>query len=76
MSTPYSIIINFLVIVFFILAFLSGELKVKFMLLGVMVLLFGLPYFISLGSLSWIFYAAKIVFGLFCYLFIRRQGYL
>ncbi len=72
----YSIIINFLVVVFFILAFLSGELKVKLMLLGVMVLLFGLPYFLSLGSLSWIFYAGKIIFGIFCYLFIRRQGYL
>ena len=76
MKSPYQIIINFLVIVFFVLAFLSAELKKKLILLGIMILLFGLPYIISFNSLSWILYAARIVFGLVCYIFIRRQGFL
>ncbi len=76
MKSAYQLIINFLVIVFFLLAFLSAELKKKLILLGIMILLFGLPYIISFNSLSWILYAARIVFGLVCYIFIRRQGYL
>jgi predicted MFS family arabinose efflux permease len=76
MKSPYQIIINFLVIVFFVLAFLSAELKKKLILLGIMILLFGLPYIISFNSLSWTLYAARIVFGLACYIFIRRQGFL
>jgi len=76
MTSPYQLIINFLVIVFFVLAFLSAELKKKLILLGIMILLFGLPYIISFNSLSWILYAARIVFGLVCYIFIRRQGFL
>jgi hypothetical protein len=76
MTSPYQLIINFLVIVFFVLALLSAELKKKLILLGIMILLFGLPYLISFNSLSWILYAARIVFGLACYIFIRRQGLL
>lgn len=76
MRSPYQLIINFLVIVFFVLAILSAELKKKLILLGIMILLFGLPYIISFNSLSWILYAARIVFGLACYIFIRRQGFL
>lgn len=76
MKSPYQLIINFLVIVFFVLAFLSAELKNKLILLGIMILLFGLPYIISFDSLSWIVYGARIVFGLACYIFIRRQGFL
>ncbi len=76
MRSPYYIIVNFLVIVFFVLAFLSAELRKKLILLGIAVLLFGLPYIISFDGLSWILYAARIVFGLACYIFIRRQGFL
>ena len=63
-------------LVFFLLAFLSAELKGKLILLGIAVLLFGLPVFISFGSVSWIVHAAKVIFGLGCYLFIRKQGFL
>ena len=76
LRNPYPLIINFLVLVFFLLAFLSAEGKAKLILLGIAVLLFGLPYLFSLRSLFWIFYAARIVFGLGCYIFIRRQGFL
>jgi hypothetical protein len=76
LRNPYPLIINFLVLVFFILAFLSAELKVKSILLGIAILLFGLPYVLSLGALSWIFYAGKVFFGLGCYIFIRKQGFL
>lgn len=76
LRNPYPIIINFLVLVFFLLAFLSAELKGKLILLGVTVLLFGLPYIVSFESLAWVVYAGKVIFGLVCYLFIRRQGYL
>ena len=76
LRNPYPIIINFLVFVFFLLAFLSAELKGKLILLGIAVLLFGLPAIVSFGSMTWIVYAVKVVFGLGCYLFIRRQGFL
>jgi hypothetical protein len=76
MKSPYQLIINFLVIVFFVLAFLSAELKKKLILLGIMILLFGLPYIISFNNVSWFLYAARIFFGLACYIFIRRQGFL
>ncbi len=76
LRNPYPLIINFLVLVFFLLAFFSAEGKGKLILLGIAVLLFGLPYIFSLGSLFWIFYTARIIFGLGCYIFIRRQGFL
>lgn len=76
LQNPYPIIINFLVLVFFLLAFLSAELKGKLILLGSAVLLFGLPAIVSFGSVSWIVFGAKVIFGLGCYLFIRKQGFL
>jgi hypothetical protein len=76
LRNPYPLIINFLVLVFILLAFLSAELKGKLFLLGIAVLLYGLPAIISFGSVAWIVYAAKVIFGLGCYLFIRKQGFL
>ena len=76
LRNPYPQIINFLVLVFFVLAFLSAEFKAKLILLGIAVLLFGLPYILPIGGLYWIFYAGKVIFGMACYLFIRRQGLL
>ncbi len=76
LRNPYPLIINFLVLVFFLLAFLSAELKAKGILLGIAVILFGLPALISFGNMTWIVYAARVIFGLGCYLFIRKQGFL
>jgi hypothetical protein len=76
LRNPYPIIINFLVLVFFLLAFLSAEFKGKLILLGIAVLLFGLPAIVSFGSVAWMMFAAKVLFGLGCYLFIRKQGFL
>ena len=76
LRNPYPMIINFLVLVFFLLAFLSAEYKGKLILLGIAAVLFGLPYFITFGSVAWMVYAARVIFGLACYLFIRKQGLL
>jgi hypothetical protein len=76
LRNPYPLIINSLVLVFFLLAFLSAELKGKLILLGIAVVLFGLPSVVSFGNMAWAVYAGKVIFGLVCYLFIRRQGYL
>ncbi len=76
LRNPYPLIINFLVLVFFLLAFLSAEPKGKLILLGIAVVLFGLPSILSFGSIAWIVYAARVIFGLGCYLFIRKQGLL
>ena len=76
LRNPYPMIINFLVLVFFLLAFLSAEYKGKLILLGIAAFLFGLPYLISFGSVAWMVYAARVIFGLACYLFIRKQGLL
>ncbi len=76
LRNPYPLIINFLVLVFFLLAFFSAELKGKMILLGIAALLFGLPMLVSFGSVTWIVYTARVIFGLGCYLFIRKQGFL
>jgi hypothetical protein len=76
LRNPYPLIINLLVLVFFLLAFLSAEIKAKSILLGIAVLLFGLPYILPLGGLSWIYYSGRVFFGLGCYIFIRKQGFL
>ena len=76
LRNPYPIIINFLVLIFFLLAFLSAEFKGKMIILGIAVVLFGLPTIVSLGSIAWAVYAGKVIFGLGCYLFIRKQGLL
>ncbi len=76
LRNPYPLIINFLVLVFMALAFLSAERKARMILLAIAVLLFGLPYVLPLGNLAWIFYAGKVIFGLGCYIFIRKQGFL
>ena len=76
LRNPYPLIINFLVLVFFLLAFFSAERKGKLILLGIVVLLFGLPAIVSFGSVTWIVYVIRVIFGLGCYLFIRKQGFL
>ena len=50
LQNPYPIIINFLVLVFFVLAFLSAEFKEKLILLGIAALLFGIPAVLYFGS--------------------------
>jgi hypothetical protein len=76
LRNPYPLIINFLVLVFFLLAFFSAEYKGKLILLGAAAVLFGLPSILSFGSVVWIVYTARVIFGLGCYLFIRKQGLL
>lgn len=76
MSGPYSLILHFLVLVFFVLAFLSAGWKGKLILVGIFVVVFGLPYLVHPGRWAWVFVAAKALFGVGCYLFIRRAGFL
>jgi hypothetical protein len=76
LRNPYPLIINLLVLIFFLLAFFSAENRGKLILLGIAVVLFGLPYIISFGSTAWILYGARVIFGMGCYLFIRKQGLL
>ncbi len=75
MREPYRLIINFLVIVFFLLAFLSVDKKRKAILAAVMLLLYGIPPFLPFDP-GWALAAGKVFFGLVCYLMIRRSGYL
>jgi hypothetical protein len=76
MTIPYIVIIDLLVIIFFILAVLTAERKGKLILTGIMALLFALPYLFHVPLLSWVIYFAKIIFGLSCYFFIRWHGLL
>jgi len=76
MATPYIVIVDLLVIIFFIVAFLTAEKKGKFLLAGIMVVLFALPYVFPIPLLSWIVYFAKICFGISCYIFVKRYGFL
>jgi hypothetical protein len=76
MSHPFSIIINFLVIVFLFLAFLTAGWKGKLVIAAIAVLLFGLPYIVPLQDFNRLYNAVKVLVGLGCYIYIRRQGFL
>jgi len=73
---PYMPILNLIVIIFFTLAFLTADIKVKIILAAVMALLFILPHFFPIPALGGIYFIGKIIFGVGCYIFIRWHGYL
>lgn len=64
----YQLIIDIIVLVAFVFAFLIVENKGKLILAVILVCLFLFPKILPLPSLSWVYYAAKVIFGMACIL--------
>jgi len=67
-------IINLIVIVIFVYAFLNAEARARIIMTAILALLFILPAFFSVPALYWVCYAGKVIFGLSCYLYIKGKG--
>lgn len=73
MLNPYPYLLNFIVIIAFVFAFLASETKGKIILASILIILLIIPSLIQSQTLTWIVYAAKIIFGLVCYLIIKTK---
>ncbi len=69
-----SLVINLIVIVIFVYAFLNAEAKSRVIMTAILALLFILPVLFSASAVFWVFYAGKVIFGLSCYLYIKGKG--
>jgi hypothetical protein len=72
-SGSYLLVINVIVVVAFVFAFLLAENKGKLILAITLALLFLLPKIFPSSSLYWVYYAAKVIFGLACIIFFKWQ---
>lgn len=69
-----SLVINLIIIVIFVYAFLNAEAKGRFIMSIILALLFILPVLSSASAVFWVCYAGKVIFGLSCYLYIKGKG--
>jgi hypothetical protein len=69
-----SLVINLIVIVIYVYAFLNAEAKSRVMMTVILALLFVLPVLFSASAVFWVCYAGKVIFGLSCYLYIKGKG--
>jgi hypothetical protein len=78
MEIPYakiiSLVINLIVIVIFVYAFLNAEAKGRVIMTVILALLFILPLLFTASAIYWICYAGKIILGLTCYLYVKGKG--
>ena len=74
MRNPFLPVMNLIVIVAFVFAFVAAETKHRIILATIMALLFILPPFLHSPVSGWIFYAGKVIFGIGCYIYIKWRG--
>jgi len=74
MRNPFLPVVNLIVIVAFVFAFVAAETKHRIIIVTIMALLFILPSFFQSPALGWIFYAGKVIFGIGCYIYIKWRG--
>lgn len=74
---PYGLILNLIILIAFILAFIKAQkLTTQMILAGIMTLIIFLPQLINIEPASlmwWVHYAGKVVFGLFCLIFVKLR---
>lgn len=70
-SGSYLSVINLIVVVAFIFAFLVAESKGKLILALILALLFLLPKIFPSPSLSWVYYGARVLFGIACMIIFK-----
>jgi len=69
-------IINLIAIIAFVFAFLNAEEKGKIILALIMIVLFLLPQIYTTATMYWIYYAAKVIFALSCFAYIKSKKFL
>lgn len=69
-----SLVINLIVFVIFVYAFLNAETRARIIMTAILALLFILPALFSAPVLYWVCYAGKVIFGLSCYLYVKGKG--
>jgi hypothetical protein len=65
-NSSYLLVMNVIVVVAFVFAFLIAENRGKLILAIIMALLFLFPKILPSPSLHWVYYAARVIFGLAC----------
>jgi hypothetical protein len=76
MKNPYPTLINLVVFIIFIFAFITAEAKGKIIVATIMALLFILPYLFPIREVEWASFAGKVIFSIGCYLYIKMHGFL
>lgn len=76
MKIPYLLIVNIIVLIIFVFAFIAAETKGKIILATIMALLFILPFLFPIPAVGWACYIGKLIFGIGCYIYIRSHGFL
>jgi len=75
MQIPYLLVINIIVLIIFIFAFIAAETKGRIILAALLALLFILPYLFPIPAVGWACYIGKAIFGIGCYIYIRYHGF-
>jgi len=73
---PFVPFVNLITLFMFIIAFVLTETKVRLYLVGAMVLLFILPLLITIPILYWVFFIGKVIFSIWCIVYLKMHGYL
>ena len=67
----YEQFVNIIVLIIFIVAFLSADAKGKIILSLIMAPLFILPFLFPFPVIKWVCFVGKAIFGIACYLYIK-----
>ncbi len=68
---PYEQFVNIIVLIIFIVAFLTADTKGKIILSLIMASLFILPFMFPFRVIRWVCFAGKAIFGIGCYIYIK-----
>jgi len=75
MKNPYLPLINLVVFIIFIFAFIAAETKGRIILATIMALLFILPFLFPFSAVGWACFVGKVIFGIGCFFYIRMRGF-
>jgi len=71
---PYKVILNLIIVVAFVFAFIKAENKGKLILATIMALIIIFPKVVNMTLFNWVwwmYYISKLVFGLCCLIYIK-----
>ncbi len=67
---PYEHLLNIIVLIIFIVAFVTADTRGKIILSLIIVSLFILPFIFPFRAVGWACYIGKAIFGVGCYFYI------
>ncbi len=68
---PYELLVNIIVLIIFIIAFITADTRGKIILTLIMALLFISPFMFSFPVFRWVCFVGKAIFGIGCYFYIK-----